>query len=59
MNAHREAIQAERDLLARELEQMEATPGHTLSEYRSLQRKIEHLEHQLIWFDNAPRGWFR
>ncbi len=59
VNAHREAVQIERDRLVRELERMELAPGHTFSEYRTLQRQIEHLEQQLIWFDQAPRDWFK
>ena len=58
-NAHREAVVAERDRLARELSQMEATPGTTLYEYRVAQRKLEQLEHQLIWYDRAPKHWFK
>ena len=57
-SAHRKAVEIERDRLARELAQMEARGGHTFQEYRVLQRKMEHLEHQLIWFDQAPRSWF-
>lgn len=57
MNEHRQAIEAERDKLLAQVDALERAGG-TFAELRVLQRQIEHLEHQLIWLDRAPRGWF-
>lgn len=58
-NALRDAVEIERDRLADKLRALEATPGSTLMEARILQRDIEMLERKLIWFDSAPKCWFR
>jgi len=42
----------------RDLEALERTPGATFAEARALREKIEHLELQIIWFQNAPKRWF-
>lgn len=57
MNEHGLAIEAERDKLLAQVETLEGAGG-TFAELRVIQRQIEHLEHQLMWFDLAPRGWF-
>ncbi len=58
-NAHREAVEIERDRLLDRLKAMEEDPTATLAEMRIVQREIEQLEHRLIWFDFAPKSWFR
>lgn len=58
-NAHRKAVEIERDRLLDKLALLESTPGATFMECRTLQREIEQLEHQLIWYDKAPRSWFK
>lgn len=58
MNAHERAVKIERDRLLGDLEALERTPGATFAEARALREKIEHLELQIIWFQNAPRQWF-
>lgn len=57
-NAHRKAVEIERDRLVEKMALLESTPGTTFMERRVLQREIEQLEHQLIWYDKAPRIWF-
>lgn len=58
MNAHKKAVEIERDRLVDKLKLLESTPGTTFMETRVLQREIEQLEHRLIWFQNAPKEWF-
>jgi hypothetical protein len=57
-NGLRLTIEIERDRLVEKLALLEATPGTTFMEARILRREIEQMEHRLIWFDMAPRGWF-
>ena len=56
-NAHRKAVEIERDRLLDKLALLESTPGTTFMERRVLQREIEQLEHQLIWYQRAPKEW--
>jgi hypothetical protein len=58
-NVLRQATENERDHLVEKLALLEATPGTTFMEARILRREIEQMEHRLIWFDMAPRGWLR
>lgn len=57
LNAHRKAVEIERDRLLDKLALLESTPGTTFMERRVLQREIEQLEHQLIWYQRAPKEW--
>lgn len=57
LKPHFENLQLQRDLLAERLEQARSVPRITFMEVRSIQRELENVEHQLMWFSGAHKGW--
>ncbi len=57
LTAHFSNIQIERDLTYDRLLVAESSGNSTLEEVRILRRQLEQLEHQLLWYHRAPKGW--
>ncbi len=58
MNAHREALEIERDR-AYERVKLAETSGVPFEEYRVRLREYEQLEHRLDWFRLKPNGMLK